>query len=368
MKGWLIINASLIVTTVLWILVKLESPAASIARGGSQIMALLGIMCLAWSFILAVRHKIIERLFGGLDKMYRAHHIIGGLAFVMLLNHALLLLVGAMPENRIAFYLIPASRISFTYGQVSLYLMLFLIWLTVYTKLPYRFWKWSHEWMGLVMIFGGLHTMLIRSDTLTNMPLRYWILGWSALATLAFLYKRFVYYFYPRPVRYRIETIGKQGDLLVVSLESIGAPLVFAPGQYGFFSLSGRKRDEHALSILGSEGTKLIVGVKIVGNFTTKLSQLNEGAEIIVRGPFGLWAEKMNVTNHAVWIAGGIGITPFLSMAHAIKKDQKVEMYFCASEMPAQVITEPFALLSSKNPNFKWLPCETSKTGRVIGA
>jgi predicted ferric reductase len=210
--------------------------------------------------------------------------------------------------------------------------------------------------------------MLIRSDTQTYPLLRYWILGWSAIATFAFLYKRFIYYFFPRPVKYRVDTIGSQDDLLVLSLTSVGPGIKFAPAQYGFVSLPSRKRDEHPLSVLGSDDTKLILGVKVIGKFTQKLSELTKGDEILVRGPFGLLSEKMENTKHAVWIAGGIGITPFLSMAKTVRDDQRVDMYFCASVMPAQVITEPFAALSVRNPNFHWLPCETSKTGRVTAA
>src|SRR5882757_1520816 len=40
--------------------------------------------------ILTSRLKILETLFGGLNKMFIAHHIIGGLALCILLVHPLL--------------------------------------------------------------------------------------------------------------------------------------------------------------------------------------------------------------------------------------------------------------------------------------
>lgn len=109
------------------------------------------------------------------------------------------------------------------------------------------------------------------------------------------------------------------------------------------------------------------MGIKVVGNFTEKLATLKSGGKLIVKGPFGTFGQKMKQAEHAVWIAGGIGITPFLSMAKAVRNDQKVEMYFCARVLPPSVITEPFANLSMRNPNFVWLPCETSKGGRLTG-
>lgn len=364
MKGWILIVVSWVVTCLMWMGAKELNVATSSAQGATQIVALLGLISLAWTFILATRHAVIETLFEGLDKAYKAHHILGGLALILLINHVLLLLVASLPANTLTLYLLPGTSLPYTLGILALYVMLFLLILTFYINLPYRYWKWSHEWMGLVIIFGGLHSLLISSDTLVYMPLRYWVIAWSILALLAFLYKRFGYYLMGVS-SYKILQLGSERDLLVISLESSAEAIKFSPGQYGFFSVNERKRDEHAFSILGSEDRKLIIGVKVVGNFTQKLAQLKIGDILRVKGPFGTFGEKMNHASHAVWIAGGIGITPFLSMAQAARSDQKIEMYFCARVMPPKVITEPFDSLSQKNPNFTWLPCETSRGGRL---
>ncbi len=366
MIGWIVILLTQLITVSLWASAKSQNPAYNLAQAGTQIMALLGIMSLIWTFVLAVRAKVIEKMFGGLDIVYKAHHILGGLALVFLINHALLLIVGAMPENMIAYYLLPGTSLAYTMGIISLYIMLFLIILTIYVKLPYRFWKWSHEWMGMGIIFGGLHAILISSDTSRYMPLRYWILGWSAIATISFLYKRFAYYFVGMK-KYKIVRSGRDRELLVISMEAESVPIDFAPGQFGFFSIPGKKRDDHAFSILGVDGSKLIVGIKVVGNFTEKLAALQAGSQLLVKGPYGTFGQKMKDAKHAVWIAGGIGITPFLSMAKAVREDQRVEMYFCAKVLPSKVITEPFANLAARNPRFVWLPCETTKSGRVTG-
>ncbi|MFZ2199663.1 MAG: ferric reductase-like transmembrane domain-containing protein [Microgenomates group bacterium] len=366
MMGWTLVLLTQMVTVYFWYLAKIDNPVASVAQAGTQIMALLGIMALVFTYILAVRSRVIEKLFGGLDIVYKTHHILGGLALVFLINHALLLIVGAMPANMIAYYLLPGTSWAYTLGIIALYLMLFLIILTLYVKLPYRFWKWSHEWMGMVIILGGLHSMLISSDTSRYLPLRYWIFSWSLVATLAFLYKRFAYYFVGMK-SYRIVRSGRDKDLLVVSMESADEPIDFQPGQFGFFSLPNKKRDDHAFSILGIEGTKLIIGIKVVGHFTGLLAELKAGSNILVRGPYGTFGQKMKNAKHAVWVAGGIGITPFLSMAKAVKNDQRVEMYFCARVLPPAVITTPFANLATRNPRFVWLPCETNKGGRITG-
>lgn len=367
MMGWSLIIFTQVVTVSLWLIAKAESSVPSLATGTAQILGLLGMVTLSWTFVLAMRHKVIEAMFGGLDKVYKVHHIMGGMAFVLLINHVLLLIVGTMPANTLKLYLVPGTSLDYTMGQLALYTMFILLSLTLYIKLPYRFWKWSHEWMGLVIIFGGLHAILVASDTARYMPLRYWIIGVSTLATLAFLYKRFGYYYFPSGVNYKIVTSNRQGDLLVIKMESLGKAIYFGAGQYGFFSIDERKRDEHPFSILGSEGKVLIVGIKMVGSFTKSMGDLAPENEVVVRGPYGLFGEKMAGVKHAVWIAGGIGITPFLSMAREVGSEQRVEMYFCARVLPPPVITESFARLSERNPRFTWLPCDTSKGGRLTG-
>lgn len=366
MNGWIVILLTQLFTIFLWSVAKKTAPYLSIEHALVQILGLVGIMCLSWTYIIATRAKIVERMFGGLDIAYKAHHILGGTALIVLINHVLLLIVDSMPANTIGLYLLPGTSLAYTLGIFSLYTMLFLVILTLYVKLPYRFWKWSHEWMGIVIILGGLHSMLISSDTSRYMPLRYWIMAISVIATIAFLYKRFVYYFIGTST-YKIVRSGREKELLVVSLESVGKPILFFPGQYGFFSMMHKKRDDHAFSILGHDGSKLIIGVKVMGNFTEQLAGLSPGTELMVRGPFGTFGEKMQNAKHAVWIAGGIGITPFLSMAKAVREDQRVEMYFCARVLPPKVITEPFANLAKRNPRFVWLPCETTKGGRITG-
>jgi len=204
----------------------------SFANGATQIVALTGIMSLIWTFILATRARILEKMFGGLDVVYKIHHILGGLALILLINHVLLLIVDSMPANTLSLYLLPGSNLSYLYGMISLYSMLFLVILTLYIKLPYRFWKWSHEWMGIVIIFGGLHSMFVSSDTTSYRPLQYWILFWTIVATVSFLYKRFLYYFVGKRI-YTIARIGREKELLVISLESEN-PIAFEPGQYGF--------------------------------------------------------------------------------------------------------------------------------------
>ena len=366
MKGWSLIIVSLAVTWGLYLQAKVGMPAADWAQAIAQLTGLLGIILLSWSYILAARHTLWERLFGGLDRAYKAHHIVGGLSFVLLLQHPIAMIIGSLPRNALLLYLVPfRAGWDYTAGQLSLYVLLLLLVLTLYVPLSYRLWKWTHEWMGLVILLGGIHSLLIVSDVSRSWLLRIWILSFVVLALLSALYKRFLYYARQRQAQVTVKSVGAAQDLIILSLVYRQAPLPFGPGQYGFFAFPDAPRDEHPFSILGSDEQVVIIGVKRLGSFTKCLAGMKEGEELVIRGPFGTFAEQMPTTHHAVWIAGGIGITPFLSMARAIQREQQVEMYFCAKVLPPPVLTEPFATLAQRNTHFTWLPCETSKAGRL---
>jgi len=221
-------------------------------------------------------------------------------------------------------------------------------------------------WMGLVIVLGGLHSFLVSSDTTTNSIMMVWMLIWTLVGTFAYIYKRLGYYTYQRKCSYVVSTVSLLGKLVIVSLiaeDSVG--MSFNPGQYGFFALPSKPRDEHAFTIWKTDGGNIEIAVKMMANFTKKLVELNVGDKIVVRGAFGTFANKLRETKRAIWVAGGIGITPFRSMLSMINNEQDVRMYFCAHVMPDPVMTEVFVNASAVRPNFKFVPCETGKTGRM---
>lgn len=368
MFGWIFILSSTIVTWWLYVLAKVVMPASSMIQLLIQVAGLFAIVLLSWSFVLATRLKIFEKWFGGLDSAYSAHHIVGGLSTVLTLSHFGLLLIKGIPQNLFNLYVIPGMRLDYTLGQMALYILILLIVMTFYVPLPYYLWKWTHEWMGVVMILSGLHAVLVSSDVANYLPMTIWISSVSIIGVASYLYKRFGYYFLASSKKYVVVETRQFGQLVLIKAKVIGdAGVVFKPGQYGFFSLAEQERGEHPFTIWQTGTSELVIAFKLMANFTQKLRNLQVGSELIVRGPYGTFADKTSLAKHMVWVAGGIGITPFRSMTKLIKQTQQVEMLFCSRVMPDQVIWGEFARLAESSDNFRFLPCETNKMGRLSG-
>jgi predicted ferric reductase len=55
----------------------------------------------------------------------------------------------------------------------------------------------------------------------------------------------------------------------------------------------------------------MALGIKALGDCTRQLQSIRPGAEARLQGPFGSFFSE--VTGPSLWVAGGIGITPFIA-------------------------------------------------------
>lgn len=100
-------------------------------------------------------------------------------------------------------------------------------------------------------------------------------------------------------------------------LEFDGAPMTFEPGQYVVMRVSseGEKPEPHPFSISSSPSNPIMeMTVKEAGDFTAAIGNLKPGDDITLDGPFGKFSYSFHDAENLVFIAGGIGITPFISM------------------------------------------------------
>jgi ferredoxin-NADP reductase len=99
------------------------------------------------------------------------------------------------------------------------------------------------------------------------------------------------------------------------------AGFTFKPGQSVDLTLldpppTDAKGNRRALSIVSAPFEReLVVATRLRDSaFKRALGELRPGAKVQVDGPFGSFALHSDRTRAAVFIAGGIGITPFMSM------------------------------------------------------
>lgn len=345
----------------------------SITTSIGQILGLVGMALFSINLILAGRFKWLDKYFKGLDKVYANHSKIGAISFSMILFHPLLLVVKylAISTQEAAFFFVPFTNMPITWGIIALLIMIILIIFTFYIKLKYNTWKVSHYYMKLAFFFAVIHTFTISSDISRNDFLRYYILFLVIIAAVVSIRK--VVYDKLSIKKFKYKVVGVKvlnQDILEIEMEALKKKMIFTSGQFAFFSFLslGVTGESHPFSISSStKENNLKITVKNLGDFTSTLKNLKQNDIVKVDGPYGNFSYSNVNSKNQIWIAGGIGITPFYSMAMSLDGGYKVDLYYSVKENKEAVYVKEFIDLSQKNSNFRFKLWSAKDRGYING-
>lgn len=94
----------------------------------------------------------------------------------------------------------------------------------------------------------------------------------------------------------------------------------------------------------GAETVRL--AVTRLGDFTASVMTLRPGARAQLEGPFGRFCLQPDPVHSQTWIAGGIGIAPFLSRARSLDGPLAADLYCCTPAAEhAHFLDELFEIL-----------------------
>jgi predicted ferric reductase len=319
-------------------------------RSLGQLTALIGISLFSLTLFLQTKLKLFDSLFNGLNRAYLSHHTIGAIAFILLLFHPLLLAIRYIPISVVTasnFLLPTLNQYSMWLGILSLLIMMLLIILTFFVSLRYNRWKLSHKFMAVAFILGFFHLITINSDVSVNPALRVNIILVGLIGFASLFYNQ-IYSHFSKKYEYLIKEIKLLNpSVCEIILEPISRRMSFAPGQFAYFKFYSNSisKEEHPFSMASSPNEKEIkVIIKNLGDYTSKLKNLKIGDEVRIHGPFGKFLQSN--TQKQVWIAGGIGITPFLSKALCLSNEQ-IHLFYSAKDKAEAVYLEELGQVSN---------------------
>jgi len=349
-------------------------PAVS-AEGGATWLSLtassVGFVAMALNMFLATRPAFIESLFGGLDRMYRFHRTLGIAALFFILVHYFITpdFKGTQLPGGIAGIAREVGEWGF-YGLVAL---IVLSWMKriPFTKIeiPYHLWRQSHRLMGVFFIAIAFHQSFVkRPETFSADSLldKYLAIA-AAVGTLSFLWTQFVAF--ARRRSYEITDVKRLPAATLIEAKPVRRPLRAKPGQFGFlhFGKTGL-REPHPFTIAGIRPDGAIrFAIKPLGDFTTRLRELAApGDRILVEGGYGRF-NHVRGGNRQVWLAGGIGITPFLAMAESLTPDEKrkIHLVHCVKDSTEAVDADILARKMKEVPNFSFHLHDSKLAGRI---
>ncbi len=313
----------------------------------------------AANFLMATRAKWVEKIFGGLDKMYMIHRRAAIIAVVLLLLH---------------FIVVPRSPI-FTSGKPMGFYAMILIFIGVVLsavpvlkrKLKYHKWLKIHKLMGLFYILGIAHSFNVPTLTSELPIVRTYVYGMALIGIGAWFYKAFLYNLFNKKLKYTVDNVTHfDNDVTEISLRPDNKQLKFNSGQFAFVSFEGmNKQEQHPFTISNHPSEdKLRFTVKSLGDYTSDLqTSLVEGINAKVEGAFGLFNFKNAKYNNQLWLAGGIGITPFLALLQEVNSDYEITLVWSVGSIDQANYKDEIENIAAQNQNIQFVLWDSETKG-----
>ncbi len=385
MKGYWI---ALLLCLVPSLIIAFDAPFAS--RFGTPIRALLtfgdiagtaGLVLYAIDLVLAMRMSWLEDWFGGLNRVYIAHAIFGGLSLVLIMIHPILIALRYMPLglHTVGGILAPSRQyVASDYGIFALAIMLVLLIIALYTHLPYRIWLWTHKLLGLAYVLIALH-VLYEPNAITGNFIIHWYLVLVVLAgAVAYTYRTLLPNILVKHYTYIIKSVQQKATgVEEITMTPTTQAMPFKAGQFIFmaFEADGLSPEWHPFTIVSPPGNgEMSVAVKSLGAYTETITRLvpnMAGMSVRIEGAYGRFSFRNFRNANQVWIAGGIGITPFLSMAQALGNGPyNIDLYYSVRSEAELMDIDVLARQQSNKPGqvFRVIPFVTEKYNRHLSA
>lgn len=290
-------------------------------------LALVGFTILAMQFVLSARLKWIERPFG-LNMLFDFHKTMAVVATVLILSHPLLLAFGGPHWN-----LIFGPNISWHIwlGRIALMILLMHALLASFRfiiKLNYQTWRFVHN-VGALVVFplAFFHSWNAGEDfSLVGMKV-FWCVVVAA-GVGAFVWHRLLRTIFLKQHPYTVTEVRQETpDTWTIKLAPPkGFPRFdYLPGQFHFLTFYRAPNlpvEEHHWTISSTPTEKGIIAstIKESGDFTASIGKTKVGDKALVYGPFGRFSHALHPHERdLVFVAGGIGITPLMSMLRHLR-------------------------------------------------
>ena len=272
-------------------------------------LALIVFSILALQPVLAARLKYLDRLFG-LDIIYVFHKIMGMTAAVLQICVLVFFAAG------------PGPYLSWP-GMVGTALIIIL----VLSALLYRELRLTYE------SWRRLHNLLFMAVLIT-LFLQVWQIAYEKgspvtaavvsahfiVASALYAYHKFIGPSQRGKTLYRVVSVNRETKNVwtLTFAPPQGTPhLSYLPGQFQFITFAQGRGEEHPFTIPSSPAAagQHTATIKESGDFTRSIGRIQAGDKVAVQAPFGRFSYLLHPEERdLVFIAGGIGITPFMSM------------------------------------------------------
>ncbi len=310
-------------------------------REGLNLTGLLTISLMSLTMVLATRPVWLERPLGGLDRIYRLHKWSGILAGIFAVLHWLVEMVddpikalfgkgGRINKDGFSAFAEPIRDFGEDLGEWAFYVLVAMLLLTLWKYFSYRLWRPLHRAMPALYLLLAFHSMVLAPASYWTQPVGLLLAILLTAGTICSVIS----------LAGRIG-LSRQVSGSIISVQTPSSDIVevrcrlnekwrgHRPGQFALVTFD-TDEGHHPFTIASAErGDRSVTfAIKALGDYTRTLSRkLLAGGPVQVEGPYGRF--QLGCTNtHAqqIWIAGGIGITPFLAWLESLQEERAAKV------------------------------------------
>jgi predicted ferric reductase len=331
---------------------------------------------LALQPMLAARFKLLDRWFG-LDAIYVFHKIMGMTAGTLLACAPIFL--AATGSEPLAIGLAQTWQIALSAAGAALLLVLAVTaFLYQELRMKYEQWRRLHNVLAvtvLLLIFA--YGIFIKEAHASVIVTILWVLLFI-LAIAAYINHKFIGPHRRCRHSFRVEKItGETHNVWTLRLAPAEnrARFEFFPGQFQFLTFyRGKRSEEHPFTISSSPTQSGFVtsSIKESGDFTRTIKEIRVDERVAIQAPFGRFSYVLHPKEHdLVFIAGGIGITPFMSMLRHMRDtnaDKDILLLYANVSKQDIVFREELdAIAAGKNPRLNVVYVLNNPTAEWLG-
>lgn len=335
----------------------------------SQYLGVLALVAMSITQLLATRLRVLEPVFGPVDRMYVLHKWLGIGALAAIVLHDA---IGA--EIKTGVLSAPFGKlgddVGEELGEFAYYAIASLIGLTLLTLIPYRWWYWTHRLMGACYVVGAVHFVLMRKPFALGDALGLYVLGCIGIGVVSWLYCLLPIGRSLGRYAYKVRSVEPAGEAFAVTIERERAGIRHRAGQFAFvsFDIPGLS-ETHPFTISSApeSGNRMLrFTIKPLGDYTRRLASSARPGQIVrVSGPYGRFLRRPGAKAE-VWIAGGIGVTPFVAWAGALSdREPPIKLLYCVRKQAQPAHVGELEAAARRNPAFSLEIVDTSKGPRL---
>lgn len=319
--------------------------------------AILALFSFTLPFFFAIRIKTIIRTFGGLAAFYRIHHLLGVICLFSILAHIVSQFQDI--EASLWFLLLDVFDIGLMAGWIGFGIFLLSFFSSYLKTIQFKNWKKIHLLFIPSFLLIVIHVILFLPESF-SLSILVWILLTFGVVQIGF--RLFQALFPIGRKDFLVEEVNNLGNgvfSLVLKSKSKPNEFSYRAGEivYIRFEDQSFSKNWHPFSVASCEqNEQLKLYIKGFGKDTLQMNLILQGSALSILGPYNEFQIKPH--SDQVWVAGGIGIAPFLGMIQCLKISQpaQVLLIYFVNSMEEVIGEADLKEASSLLPNFHWIP------------